>query len=558
MCLPIFLAGCDTLLIIAGPTYTQRLWCLMEVFVFLQMGGSIERITVVPIDWKDDLTAKNTFEKTDVSKAICTKKVEQKKLLDIVSQGFRNCECFNRIVRHVFRERIKAHMSFEEWQLKLEEVAESSDRLRFRIKMCTTIFGGFLVTLSVLVNQLLASGVLDQDTFGLASYWGAFIAPCGSLMFLGVMPNDSLSVRGVSFFLTACFLLSGIPWMFVAISWWYQYAVETDDGFYDDDEYEEPCQPGAAKIGCILSIIRFFLRGAVAFIPGLFLVKNLYRIKGKTFYDRCERKGFRFKDVAFQIPSRPALDNVWKYGRAWAAAGGACTFAFTTALHLLGDRAPFHTAEHFQSELVSSIVKLFVAVFWTNKRRHRILAFLYSMTAHDHVLSVLTFKWTQLLFCTTNIVFVRKCLMVFEFVLCLWCQAMSATCVAALLGGHNVKESTNMAKDKFRSITFDQLDEHVFDRCHEEMYCKSSDTKLGACDAFISHSSVDDSATKYAAIRRWAIEFKKKHQRWPRLWLDKACIKKNDISNDLLCLPIFLAGRHQYWKNKFKILFLRT
>ena len=46
--LPVFLSGCKRLLVLAGPTYAQRLWCCMEVFVFLQMGGTPERITVLP------------------------------------------------------------------------------------------------------------------------------------------------------------------------------------------------------------------------------------------------------------------------------------------------------------------------------------------------------------------------------------------------------------------------------------------------------------------------------------------------------------------------------
>ena len=35
-CLPIFLAGCSELLVIAGPTFTERLWCIMEVYVRAQ------------------------------------------------------------------------------------------------------------------------------------------------------------------------------------------------------------------------------------------------------------------------------------------------------------------------------------------------------------------------------------------------------------------------------------------------------------------------------------------------------------------------------------------
>jgi len=33
-CLPVFLAGCQMLLVVAGPTYCSRLWCVMELFAF--------------------------------------------------------------------------------------------------------------------------------------------------------------------------------------------------------------------------------------------------------------------------------------------------------------------------------------------------------------------------------------------------------------------------------------------------------------------------------------------------------------------------------------------
>ena len=34
-CLPVFLAGCERLLVLCGETYSKRLWCVMELFVFL-------------------------------------------------------------------------------------------------------------------------------------------------------------------------------------------------------------------------------------------------------------------------------------------------------------------------------------------------------------------------------------------------------------------------------------------------------------------------------------------------------------------------------------------
>lgn len=45
-CLPAYLAGCKQLLILCGKTYLNRLWCLIEIMVFLEMGGDIEHLEV--------------------------------------------------------------------------------------------------------------------------------------------------------------------------------------------------------------------------------------------------------------------------------------------------------------------------------------------------------------------------------------------------------------------------------------------------------------------------------------------------------------------------------
>merc|ERR1712008_256971 len=36
-CLPVFLAGCNELLVTSGSTYTSRLWCCVELFVHFSM-----------------------------------------------------------------------------------------------------------------------------------------------------------------------------------------------------------------------------------------------------------------------------------------------------------------------------------------------------------------------------------------------------------------------------------------------------------------------------------------------------------------------------------------
>jgi len=49
-CLPVFLAGTRQLLILCGPTYLQRLWCLVEIMVFIEMGGDKEHLDVRLLD----------------------------------------------------------------------------------------------------------------------------------------------------------------------------------------------------------------------------------------------------------------------------------------------------------------------------------------------------------------------------------------------------------------------------------------------------------------------------------------------------------------------------
>merc|ERR1712232_1308436 len=37
--LPVYVAGCKKLLVLFGETFLERLWCIVEIFIFLQMGG---------------------------------------------------------------------------------------------------------------------------------------------------------------------------------------------------------------------------------------------------------------------------------------------------------------------------------------------------------------------------------------------------------------------------------------------------------------------------------------------------------------------------------------
>ena len=49
-----------------GPTYCDRLWCVMEIFTFLRMGGEISRVAITPIE----LFAVQASEREDVYKKV--------------------------------------------------------------------------------------------------------------------------------------------------------------------------------------------------------------------------------------------------------------------------------------------------------------------------------------------------------------------------------------------------------------------------------------------------------------------------------------------------------
>jgi len=38
-----------------GPTYLTRLWCVIELFVFIEMGGDLEQLDVIVLDEERDV-----------------------------------------------------------------------------------------------------------------------------------------------------------------------------------------------------------------------------------------------------------------------------------------------------------------------------------------------------------------------------------------------------------------------------------------------------------------------------------------------------------------------
>lgn len=112
-CLPVWLAGCKSLLICAGPTFVQRLWCVIEVFTFLRLGSGYDHLILLPIECDQDggreaaeLQVFEGFRTFDVRRAMCFHEAERQHLLSVVESGFGDLEVFNSMVRHLFTNRL--------------------------------------------------------------------------------------------------------------------------------------------------------------------------------------------------------------------------------------------------------------------------------------------------------------------------------------------------------------------------------------------------------------------------------------------------------------------
>ena len=97
------------MLCVAGAR-TRRLWCVVEVFVFLQMGGAASNITVVPIgvELASIEAVKASFRSFKGEEAECFLPEDRHKLLAVIEASFGDFRKFDALVRGVFIERTTA------------------------------------------------------------------------------------------------------------------------------------------------------------------------------------------------------------------------------------------------------------------------------------------------------------------------------------------------------------------------------------------------------------------------------------------------------------------
>lgn len=107
LCLPIFLKGCRRFVMFCGETYLSRLWCILEVFTYIHMGGRADDIEVVLVlreghEDEDEEAVASTFDRFDAQECRCTIPEDKQRLLSIFEVAFGGrMSAFNSAVKEI-------------------------------------------------------------------------------------------------------------------------------------------------------------------------------------------------------------------------------------------------------------------------------------------------------------------------------------------------------------------------------------------------------------------------------------------------------------------------
>ena len=106
--LPFFISGCKQLLVLAGPTYASRLWCVIELFVFVQLTPRVQdRMRVMSLTSKDKTSEevakdfKQGLLNFDAGKAETFDPNDRERLMAVIEAAFGTFDPFNKIVRDI-------------------------------------------------------------------------------------------------------------------------------------------------------------------------------------------------------------------------------------------------------------------------------------------------------------------------------------------------------------------------------------------------------------------------------------------------------------------------
>lgn len=102
-CLPIFLAACNLFLAISGPTYTSRLWCCVELFVYVNMHteGDVPIIIMIGADDAERARAGDRWRDFDVETCQCAMEEDRTRILSVIGRHPGGIQVFNTNVKAI-------------------------------------------------------------------------------------------------------------------------------------------------------------------------------------------------------------------------------------------------------------------------------------------------------------------------------------------------------------------------------------------------------------------------------------------------------------------------
>jgi hypothetical protein len=103
-CLPLFVAGCNSMLIVTGASYTSRLWCCVELFVHMsmQLESQMRRamhVILIGTDEAEKDKARQSWHLFNASACRCFNPDDKRRILGIVDQHPGGIQAFNSYIR---------------------------------------------------------------------------------------------------------------------------------------------------------------------------------------------------------------------------------------------------------------------------------------------------------------------------------------------------------------------------------------------------------------------------------------------------------------------------
>jgi hypothetical protein len=104
--LPIFLSGCSRLVICCGVTYLRRLWCIVELFTFVHMGGDDSDVDLFLLlregrELQDREEIRLQMETFDAAQCECFDVQDKERMLLIIHAAYGDVHRFNSAVRQI-------------------------------------------------------------------------------------------------------------------------------------------------------------------------------------------------------------------------------------------------------------------------------------------------------------------------------------------------------------------------------------------------------------------------------------------------------------------------